>query len=140
MGYKLADKTIESLQRVFHKEAIDRIASTLTSVEQKDGGCVKVTVNTHFGDFAGVMNEVTFVFDIGREVLPIPPLEHNKWLPIEKINSSVIDENVIFKDRSGELTLRNVYEADHTDNTILCRIDDSWHSLDNMTHFMIFDQ
>ena len=140
MGFKLTDETIEGLQRVFHKETVDKIARTLEGVSQKDGARVQTSVNTNFLDFAGVMKEVTFVFDIGREVLPLEPLELNKWLPIEKINSHVLERNIIFKNKYEELTLHNVGAIDKDDNTVFCNIDNTWYSLEDITHFMIFKQ
>lgn len=140
MGYKLTAKMVEKLKRSFNNCAIDKINDTLAEREQDERNTVRITININFDDLTKVMSEVTFIFYKGIEVLPLQHLELNKWLPIEKIDYSVIDENVIFKDKSGELTLHNVAKLTGTKSTILCNIDDTWHCLDNKTHFMIFEQ
>lgn len=140
MGYKLTDKAIESLKRVFTSDGINRIVQKLQNHKQDGGGYVQVTVDMSFGDFGRYMKEVTLAFYIGTEVLPIEPLELNKWLPIEKINNHVLEENVIFKSKYKELTMHNVGCLSTADNTIYCNINSTWYSLDDMTHFMIFEQ
>lgn len=140
MGYALTDRTIESLKRVFTSDGVNRIVHALQNHEQENKAVVRINVDTCFGDFGRYMKEVEFAFNIGSEVLPIQPLEQNKWIPIKQINHHVVGENVIFKSKCKELTMHNVEELDATDNTILCNIDNDWYSLDDMTHFMIFEQ
>ena len=140
MSYKLTDKMVEKLKASFSLHAIDKINDALAEHEQDAGHVVRITVNISYDDLAKVMNKVQFDFYIGEEVLPLRTLELNKWLPIEKIDHSVIGENVVFKDKSGELTLHNVARLSDTKSTILCNIDDTRYCLDSMTHFMIFEQ
>lgn len=141
MGYKLTESAIEKLKKTFSSYAINKINRELARLEYTVPlGPAQVEVDVNCDDYESVISKAVFVFAIPDEAQPIYPLEHNKWINIKEINQHVVDENVIFKDKSGELTLRNVARIDSTDNTVLCNIDDTWYNLDNMTHFMIFDK
>ena len=140
MGFKLTESAKEKLKKIFPRHAIDKINCALSLCEDTGSYFIRVDVDVNCDDFTNFMSKVQFTFSKGEEVTLCFPLEVNKWLPINKIDNQVIGKNIIFKDKSGKMTLHNVDVLDNNDNTILCHNDRTWYDLDDIEKFLIFEQ